>query len=349
MTLLKRLFKRLLLLLVALLVLLVGVAFVMPDKAHGERSIVIDRPPSMVFGVLNGFKRFNDWSPWAGLDPNAVMTRSGPDTGVGAKFAWKGNSEVGEGTQEIVLSEPNKRIQSALDFGPMGQAVATYVLVPEGGGTKLNWAFDSKLPLAFDRKFGWNLIGRLMGPWMGNWVGKDYERGLASLKSLMASMPNADIAELEVDVGAVTARPTYFISTQAALDSASSTAALMAAIAEISVFATLNALQQAGPPRAVINGHDAQQWQFDVTIPYDRNDAAPGDRLKTGATHAGKVALFKHVGSYDTLGDTHTKAHAWLAVNGWKEIGRRSEIYVSDPVNTPEAERLTIIEVPIEP
>ncbi len=71
------LLKRLSMLLLALLVLLVGVAFVMPDQAHGERSIVIDRPPSMVFGVLNGFKRFNDWSPWAGLDPNAVMTRSG--------------------------------------------------------------------------------------------------------------------------------------------------------------------------------------------------------------------------------------------------------------------------------
>jgi effector-binding domain-containing protein len=341
--------KRLFLLLIGLIGAAVGAAFFLPNKAHLERNIVIDRPPAMVFGMLNGFRRFNDWSPWAGLDPNAINTRSGPEIGVGAKFAWKGNSDVGEGSQEIKVSEPYSRIQILLNFGPMGSPHSTYTLVPEGESTRLTWAFDSNLPLNFDRGFGWNLMGRLTGPWVDKWVGKDYERGLASLKTLLEKIPKADITGIEVDVGDVTPRPTYFISTEAALDSSSSTNALMAGIAEISVFATLNALQQAGPPRAVINGHDAEKWQFDVTIPYDRNDAPVAGQLKTGSTHAGKVVLFKHVGSYDTLGDTHEKAHTWLAVNGWKEIGRRSEIYVSDPLNTPEAERLTIIEVPVEP
>jgi effector-binding domain-containing protein len=344
-----RVLKNLLLLLVVLAVVLVGVAFFMPNRAHGERSIVIDRPPSMVFAAVNGYRGFNAWSPWARLDPNASYTRSGPETGVGARLAWKGNAEVGEGSQEIEISEPYSKVQSKLDFGPMGQSKATFTLAPVGEGTKLTWAFDSELPLGFNGDFIWNVMGRLIGPWIGEEVGKDYDRGLGSLKALLEAMPRADIAGFDGEVGEVEAWPTYFISTQAALDSASSTKALMEALSEISAFATLNALQQAGPPRAVINGHTSEQWSFDVTLPYDRNDAPVIGNLKTGKTHQGKVALFKHVGSYDTLGDTHTKANAWLAVHGWKEIGRRSEIYVSDPENTPETDRLTIIEVPVEP
>lgn len=344
-----RLLKKLFLLLIVLVALLVVAAFFMPNKTHGERSIVIDRAPSMVFGAVNGYRGFNNWSPWAKLDPNAIYTRTGPETGVGARFAWKGNSEVGEGTQEIRISEPYTRVQAALDFGPMGQGKSTFTLVPMGEATKLTWSFDSELPLNLNSKLLWNVVGRLMGPWIGEEVGKDYGRGLGSLKTLLETIPRADIAGFVGEVGDVDAWPTYYISTQAALDSASSTQALMDALTEISVFATLNALQQAGPPRAVINGHTAEQWTFDVTIPYDRNDAAIAGRLKTGNTHQGKVVLFKHLGSYDTLGETHAKAHAWLAVHGWKEIGRRSEIYVSDPANTPEADRLSIIEVPVEP
>jgi effector-binding domain-containing protein len=338
-----------LLLLIMLFTLLLVAAYFMPDKAHGERSIVIDRAPSLVFAAVNGYRGFNNWSPWAKLDPNAVYTRSGPETGVGARLAWKGNSEVGEGVQEIRISEPYTRVQTALDFGPMGQGQSTFSLVPVGEATRLAWSFDSELPLGLNSKLPWNLVGRLMGPWIGEEVGKDYEHGLSSLKALLEAMPRADITGFDGEVGDVDARPTYYVSTQAALDSASTTQALMDALAEISVFATLNALQQAGPPRAVVNGHTAEQWTFDVTIPYDRNDAPVAGRLKTGNTHQGKVVLFKHVGSYDTLGETHAKAHVWLAVHGWKEIGRRSEIYVSDPANTPEADRLTIIEVPVEP
>lgn len=343
-----RLMKRLLLVLLLLLVALVALAFFLPDKTHGERSIVIERSPETVFNALNGYRRFNEWSPWAQIDPNAAYVRSGPDTGIGARLEWKGNREVGEGAQQILMSEPFKRIEASLDFGPMA-AKSTFVLSPEGAGTRVTWMFDSELPLRLDGGVVGHLVGRLMGPWIGESVGKDYERGLASLKTLLESAPQADLTGLEVEIGEVTARPTYFISTEAALDTASSNAALLDALGEIAAFATLNALTQEGPPRAVINGHTADKWMFDVVMPFDRNDAPVVGRLKTGSTHAGKVALFKHLGSHAQLADTHAKAHAWLAINGWKEIGRRSEIYINDPINTAEADLLTIIEVPLAP
>src|SRR5215471_4271238 len=113
-----RLLKGLIVFLLVLVVALIGVAFVLPSSAHVERSITIERPPSEVFAVLNSFRRFNEWSPWAAKDPNAQYTFSGPLTGAGAKMSWQGDPKtVGTGSQAIVASKPNESVTVALDFG----------------------------------------------------------------------------------------------------------------------------------------------------------------------------------------------------------------------------------------
>jgi len=46
---------------------------------------------------VNDFHRWNAWSPWARLDPDAINTFAGSESGTGAEFRWKGNGQVGEG------------------------------------------------------------------------------------------------------------------------------------------------------------------------------------------------------------------------------------------------------------
>ena len=169
-----------LLLLLAVIVVVGG--FLLPDTVHVERSITIDRPPSQVFAVLNSYKRFNEWSPWAAKDPNATYAYSGPESGVGAKLEWKGDPKtVGAGSQEIVASVPDQRIDVKLDFLEHGKATASYLLTPEGQGTKVVWSFDTS--------FEGNLIGRWFGLMMEKMLAPDYEAGLASLKKLVESEP----------------------------------------------------------------------------------------------------------------------------------------------------------------
>ncbi len=94
-----RLLLRLLGLLLVVTVLLIGLAFALPDRAHVERSITIARPQSQIYLLLTSLRRFNDWSPWFRRDPAATYVFSGPDSGVGAKLAWKSaRSDVGEGS-----------------------------------------------------------------------------------------------------------------------------------------------------------------------------------------------------------------------------------------------------------
>ena len=63
--------KKIFFVLVALVVIFVVVGFVLPSQRHVERSVVIDAPPCVVFSQVNGFKRFNDWSPWVAVMPDA--------------------------------------------------------------------------------------------------------------------------------------------------------------------------------------------------------------------------------------------------------------------------------------
>ena len=161
---------------VALLLVFVAGSLLLPSSTRVERSVVIDRSPAEVFATLDSFERFNAWSPWAEYDPQATYTYEGPARGVGARMRWVGNRAVGTGSQEITASEPHRRILVALDFdGSLAQA--SYLLAPEGQGTRVTWAFDSA--------HGWNPFKRWLGLLFDRMIGADYEKGLGRLKALL--------------------------------------------------------------------------------------------------------------------------------------------------------------------
>lgn len=160
-----------------LLSLLAVVGLLLPRSAHVERSIQVAASPSTVYGLVDGFSRFNEWSPWAELDPATRYEYSGPQRGVGARMEWHSDDpDVGSGSQQVVFAEPNRSVTSQLTFGGQDPATTTVLLVPDGSGTKVTWAFDTD--------FGWNLLGRYFGLLFDGFIGADYEKGLAKLKAL---------------------------------------------------------------------------------------------------------------------------------------------------------------------
>ncbi len=53
------------------LALLAAVVILQPDRFVVTRSAVIDAPPDVVFQHLNELRKWEGWSPWARLDPQA--------------------------------------------------------------------------------------------------------------------------------------------------------------------------------------------------------------------------------------------------------------------------------------
>lgn len=169
--------KRVVVGLVTLIVLLLVIGFLLPRQVHIERSIVINAPQAELFEALNSFKRFNEFSAWAALDPNTQYSYEGPESSVGARMSWvSSDPELGSGTNEIVESRAPDLIRTRLNFG--GQAAeATFTFVPADGATRVTWGFDGDL--------GNNPIMRFVGLMFDKWIGSDYEKGLARMKQVM--------------------------------------------------------------------------------------------------------------------------------------------------------------------
>lgn len=179
----------------ALAGMLAVIGLLLPGQLQTERSIEIAAGPELVYDYVAGFSRFNEWSPWADLDPDAQYTVSGPGQGSGARMEWSSKlPEVGSGSQEVVSAEPSREVIIRLVFDGQGEAVSTMRLESADVGTHANWRFDMDL--------GMNPINRWIGLMVGGSVGADYEKGLRRLKALVETdvATAAAIAD-EVEVG----------------------------------------------------------------------------------------------------------------------------------------------------
>lgn len=322
-----------------------GGSLFLPDHVHVERSIVIERPPATVFALLNGFRRFNEWSPWADLDPKTVYTQEGPAVGPGARFSWASeNKDVGSGSQEILESVPGDHVKVRLIFADFDfDNTATYLLAPEGTATKVTWTYDSD--------FNGDLLGRLFGPMMDSMLGPDYEKGLAKLKPLAESLPAVDLAGFDVTVA--DAKPIAIASTMgtSTTDSADIARAMTAAYAKINAAMAAASLKEAAPPLEITHKWDPQGkvYEFEAAIPVDRADAVlPDGDVKIGATPGGLTATVKYVGPYAGLSAAYEKLAAWQKATGLESNGDPWEQYLNDPGTVAEAELLTAINQPVK-
>ena len=176
--------RRLFYIVVALVGLCLAAGLFLPKLVHVERSIATSASPATVYGIVNGFKRFNEWSPWFEMDPQAKYTYAGPESGVGAKMTWSSQqSNVGSGSQEIVAVEPDQAVRIKLEFGGQGPSTSTLSITPEGGGSRIVWSFDAS--------FKDDYFGRYMGLMFDKFIGRDYEKGLSKLKTIAEATPAA--------------------------------------------------------------------------------------------------------------------------------------------------------------
>ena len=165
-------------------VLAVAIAIVLilaaakPDTFSVQRAAMVKAPPEKIFSLINDFHRWGTWSPWENKDPAMKRTYSGAESGKGAVYAWDGNKNVGSGRMEILEADTPTKIRIKLDFLKPFEAhnTAEFTMQPHGGATNIVWAMTGPAPF----------MSKLMQVFMNidSMVGKDFETGLANLKTL---------------------------------------------------------------------------------------------------------------------------------------------------------------------
>jgi Polyketide cyclase / dehydrase and lipid transport len=165
--------------LAVLVVLFVIIVSLRPSEFRVTRSAAIGVPVDLVFEQVNNLHNWQAWSPWAKLDPNARITYDGPESGVGAAFAWVGNAKIGEGRMTITESRPGEMIRFKLQFLKPFKAsnTAEFTFKPDAGQTVVTWSMSGRN----------NFMRKAVGLFMDcdKMCGCQFEKGLAQMKALV--------------------------------------------------------------------------------------------------------------------------------------------------------------------
>lgn len=338
-----RLVRKAILVFLVLAVLFVGVGLLLPRQVHLERSAVIGARPATVHLLVSSFRNADKWLPLNELDPQAKVTLSGPDFGVGAKLAWKSEKkDLGTGSKTVVESRPPDYVKCTVDFGAMGTSDETFRLTPEGEGTRVVWGVDVDM--------GAGPTGRWFGLMMDSVSGKDFEKALAALDRFATSLPKDDFGDLVVSRVEVAPVTIAYVPATSGRDDAAYAAALGAGYGQVAQFMSKHGVRQAAPVLAINNKEDAAGYQFDAAIPLDRVPDQPvgGDsKVQVKQTYGGPVLKVVHKGSYHGLPATWAKTIAFMKTAGYEPAGPAWDEFVSDPGSTLESELITNIYVPI--
>lgn len=162
----------------SILILAAGFIAMQPAAYTLSRSTQISAPPAEVYALINDFHRWEDWSPWAKLDPAMKTTYSGPAAGAGSVYHWESNKDdVGEGRMTILETVPAERVVINLEFiKPFADTAHTeFRIRPDSGGSTVDWIMSG------NHNFMTKAVMFAMGG-MDKAVGPDFEKGLAQMK-----------------------------------------------------------------------------------------------------------------------------------------------------------------------
>ncbi len=161
-----------------LIAVVVVLAAMRPDTFRVQRSIDINAPADKIFPLINDYRNWGSWSPYEHVDPDMQRTFSGPPSGKGSIYEWRGNKSIGHGRMEILDTAPPSKVVIKLDFFSPFEAhnMAEFTMQPRGSATNVTWAMHGPVP------FMAKIIHMFMN--MDRMVGGQFQQGLVSMKAV---------------------------------------------------------------------------------------------------------------------------------------------------------------------
>ena len=162
---------------------LIVIVTLQPSDFRVSRSAIVSAPAPAVYAQVNDFHKWEAWNPWGKIDPAMKQTYEGAAAGVGAIYTWTGNNEVGEGRMTITDSRPSDLVRIKLEFfKPLAATnTAEFTFKPEGNQTAVTWSMTGA------KNFMAKAIHLFMN--MDKMIGGQFEKGLASMKSIVEAAP----------------------------------------------------------------------------------------------------------------------------------------------------------------
>jgi len=305
---------------------------------HVTESIRIDKPIGEVRAAIVDFNTWPIWSPWLCMERTCQVNYKGePDT-VGHGYSWVGE-KVGEGTMEW-MSLTDDQLKANLTFlKPFkSKADVGFNLTAAGDATDVEWNMDSSLPF-----FMFFMVNTMKGM-----IRMDYSRGLAMLKDYIES---GEVHSRMAAEGTVDTQPTAYLGVTKSSAMAKIGDSMEAAFGEVMSGFGDAGITPLGEPLSIyheMNVKDASM-RYTAALPVSVEDSTDSSGLTAGEIKAGKAFKVVHTGPYRHLGNAWALAMSDMRHAKLKKSKHHMpyERYISDPSDTPDADLVTEIYIPL--
>lgn len=248
--------------LVIVIVLVAVIGALLPSSGRIERSVEVSNPVRQIFDTVNTLRRFPEWSAERRLDPQMRMEFEGPRSGIDAGVRWTGNETVGNGSLKIVSADPDSQVKMAAENDLSGTNKSyTFRIVPAEN------ARTARIFLSYEVDYGWNLLWRYAGLYIHGTPDANVQAALANLSAMLASFPNVDYKDTEIEVVDVVPVPVLLISTKAPRTLDEVALASDEAAAKIEAVMQKAGLTAVGPRRTLTTNWADDSYSFDIAIP----------------------------------------------------------------------------------
>lgn len=321
-----------------------GVAlFALAPAVQVSRSVLVERPASIIYPLISNLRAFNEISPWFDADPKADYQFTGPREGEGQAAQWVSSvQDVGAGQQKIIHVTPNQRVEMDHTIGRLA-AHSVFALAPEGEATKATWT------MRLDCGPSWqNASCRYLNLLEQQAKGQQIEAALAKLKKISEQLPALEIASLTPQFVTVKAQDFAYVDPETTDDDSSIARAVTDAQAVVSAFLKRNTLAPAGPLISMTQNRVNDKISLRVGIPYAGPTPTTQIEVKTGKTPEGLALKVMTTGSRETMRPVYARIDAYIAAHRLERAGSSWEIFLDDPAVTPPAQQRTAIYYPLK-
>lgn len=294
-----------------------------PKNVNVTRELSMKAKPVHVYNLVHDLKEWDKWSSWAKNDTTMIITYPGKSMGVGALNEWKSASQ-GDGSQEIIEAEKNKRIKTRLAFdGWDGYSYGEFNIEPDGDKTNVSWSMSG------DKDFPFLQRGMMMLMGFKGSIKSNYDESLRNLRGIVE--PRAQGVYDGYKMKRVEIPEKSYVMNRAEVN--------MDAMEQFSSRNISRLANKVGEARLIMDGEQSALF-FKWDAKNGTTDMAVAIPVKEGAKVEGYTSLTipaKNAVQVDYYGDASKSAKAHYAIDAYlRDQGLLSdtpmvEEYVTDP------------------
>jgi len=313
-------FKKIVIWILAVILVLVLIAYLLPRHYKVVRSVYIKSNPELIYDLTSNFVKWKLWEPWTkAIDSTVVYELTGKEGQVGTIWKWNGKI-LGSGQMTSTGYIPGRLFAYDLEFNKGKYKSKGLITIEQSAdSSKVSWIDEGDL--------GFNPLARYFGLGMDKMMGPDFQKGMSKLKTVC----EARALWPKIEEKTMPAMVTLLIRDSAGPKTYEKV--MGKAFGELSAYVKSNNLKCLGHPFAIYLKYDTITMNAVMDLGFIVEKAEKGKgRVRVENITARNVVMAYYFGPYDKTSGTYRILSQYIREAEKEITGGPWEIYANDPM-----------------